>query len=138
MTDVFADTWYFIALLGQDTAAQRRAIDATENRRGRLVTSWWVLVELANFLSTPAARRPAFLATLDRLRADANVTIVPAEQSLLDEALALYAQRPDKNWSLTDCTSFLIMRRLGLAEALTADHHFDQAGFHALLKPDGG
>jgi hypothetical protein len=135
MKDVFADTWYFVALLGQDTVAQRRAIDATANRRDRLITSWWVLVELANFLSTPG-RRPAFLATLDRLRGDPNVTIVPAEQFLLDQAVALYAQRPDKSWSLTDCTSFVIMRQHGLVEALTADHHFDQAGFHALLKPD--
>jgi uncharacterized protein len=46
----------------------------------------------------------------------------------------LYHSRPDKRWSLTDCISFTVMKEEGIAEALTGDHHFEQAGFHALLK----
>ena len=46
----------------------------------------------------------------------------------------LYAQRLDKDWSLTDCISFVVMRERGIAEALTADHHFEQAGFTILLR----
>lgn len=45
----------------------------------------------------------------------------------------LFESRPDKHWSLTDCTSFVIMEEHGMTEALTADHHFQQAGFTALL-----
>jgi uncharacterized protein len=41
--------------------------------------------------------------------------------------------RRDKEWSLTDCISFVVMKERGLTEALTADHHFEQAGFKALL-----
>jgi hypothetical protein len=52
----------------------------------------------------------------------------------MDRGLALYAARPDKEWSLTDCVSFLVMQDHGVTEALTADHHFEQAGFVALLK----
>ena len=50
-------------------------------------------------------------------------------------ALDQYERRPDKDWSLTDCLSFLLMEERGITEALTADHHFEQAGFRALLAP---
>lgn len=45
----------------------------------------------------------------------------------------LYRARPDKEWSLTDCTSFVVMNECGLTDALTGDRHFEQAGFKALL-----
>jgi uncharacterized protein len=48
--------------------------------------------------------------------------------------LDLYRDRPDKAWSLTDCISFVVMADKGIRDALTADHHFEQAGFVALLK----
>lgn len=53
---------------------------------------------------------------------------------LHNRSIKLYASRPDKQWSLTDCISFEVMRREGITEALTGDHHFEQAGFVALLK----
>jgi hypothetical protein len=59
---------------------------------------------------------------------------VPPESNAFDAGVALFAQRPDKHWSLTDCISFIVMRREGLTDALTGDHHFEQAGFNALLK----
>jgi len=52
----------------------------------------------------------------------------------MNEGLALFDSRRDKAWSLTDCISFVIMWRDGLDEALTSDHHFEQAGFRALLR----
>ena len=59
--------------------------------------------------------------------------VIPVSSDLLMRAKALFASRPDKAWSLTDCTSFIIMQEHRLTEALTTDHHFTQAGFHALL-----
>ena len=47
--------------------------------------------------------------------------------------MALFAARPDKEWSLTDSTSFTVMGEQGLTEVLTSDHHFRQAGFVTLL-----
>ena len=56
----------------------------------------------------------------------------PLTEPLLQEALALYRARPDKDWGLTDCVSFVLMQREGLTEALTADIHFRQLGFRKI------
>lgn len=60
--------------------------------------------------------------------------IVPSTQTPFDQGVKLYAKRPDKDWSLTDCISFVVMRDQGITQALTGDHYFEQAGFMALLK----
>jgi predicted nucleic acid-binding protein len=61
------------------------------------------------------------------------IRVVPASRALLEEGISLYSSRPDKDWSLTDCISFVVMRDEGIIQALTGDHHFEQAGFKALL-----
>lgn len=60
--------------------------------------------------------------------------IVPPTQELFVRGIDLYARRPDKERGLTDCISFLVMQEQGITHALTADHHFEQAGFTMLLK----
>lgn len=73
-------------------------------------------------------------ATLMRsLLADPTVRVVPHDALLMNKALSLFEQRPDKEWSLCDCTSFVVMQDLGITHALSTDRHFDQAGFTALL-----
>ncbi len=68
------------------------------------------------------------------MRQDSHTLVTPSSSELLEEGIALYLGRPDKDWSLTDCISFVVMEREGLREALTADRHFIQAGFTALLE----
>jgi predicted nucleic acid-binding protein len=99
-----------------------------------MLTTDWVLTELADGLAESPRGRIEFLATLADLKADAEVTIVPCDRGLMEEGVNLYGQRPDKKWSLTDCISFVTMKRAGVTDALTGDHHFEQAGFVALLK----
>src|SRR2546423_2548087 len=99
----------------------------------RLVTTDWVLLEVADAMAG-VENRKAFLSYLRALRADKDVSIVPAERDDFEAGLQLYARRLDKNWSLTNCISFVVMQEQQLREALTADHHFEQAGFVALLK----
>jgi predicted nucleic acid-binding protein len=70
---------------------------------------------------------------VDGIKASPRITVVPPDSQLLARALRLMAERPDKDWSLTDCSSFVIVQDTGLRDALTADGHFNQAGFHALL-----
>lgn len=65
---------------------------------------------------------------------DVRTAVIAAEQSLMDRGLQLYSARPDKDWSLTDCISYVVMQENGLTEALTGDYHFEQAGFVAVLK----
>lgn len=68
------------------------------------------------------------------MRRSAFFQILPASSELLQRGLALYQARPDKEWQLSDCISFIVMEQEGLTEALTGDRHFEQAGFQALLK----
>jgi hypothetical protein len=131
MTRVFADTSYFIALIAPNDVAHRRAL-AFANQSHRLVTTAFVMTELAAYLSAPA-NRPLFNRLLASVRSNSAIDFVPATQHLFDQAAALYAARPDKSWSLVDCTSFVVMQQQALTDALATDHHFTQAGFSALL-----
>lgn len=64
---------------------------------------------------------------------DPSVKVVPFGQSLTGAAVDLYTKRSDKGWSLTDCSSFVVMKENGIKAALTADRHFEQAGLEAPL-----
>lgn len=90
-------------------------------------------MELANALSAPEHRR-IFVDFLNKSRANPNIVIHEAERELFDEGVELYRKRQDKSWSLTDCISFVVMKREGIKEALTGEGHFEQAGFKALLR----
>jgi hypothetical protein len=93
-----------------------------------------VIAELANAMSQ-VPNRPFFLSLLHDLCTDARVSIVPPGKGLFDRGLELYARRIDKDWSLTDCISFLVMQDHQLQDAATFDHHFAQAGFNILIPP---
>ncbi len=69
-----------------------------------------------------------------RLQSDSEVRIVELTRGLFQRGFDLFKRRPDKDWSVTDCVSFVVMDDLGLREVLGADHHFEQAGFTVLLK----
>ena len=134
MSDVFADTYYFVALVNRKgDEARKRAIEATRQRTGRLITTAWELTELANMLCDPRHRQ-LFLDMLAVLRNDRDSVIIPAEPAVFEQGIELFTDRPDKEWSLTDCISFVVMGTRRIADALTADHHFEQAGFNAVLK----
>lgn len=133
MNTVFADTYYYLAFLSESDAAHGRAMQLSRELVGKTVTTAWVLMEVADALAAPP-QRFLFLALYERLRSNPNVTIVPPNAAMFEQGVELYAQRPDKSWSLTDCISFVVMRERGVTDALTGDHHFEQAGFHALLK----
>ena len=61
---------------------------------------------------------------------------VPFSSESIDFAVRLYEGRGDKTWSLTDCYSFVIIEQHGLTNALTSDHHFEQAGTRAVFRQD--
>ena len=93
----------------------------------------YVLVEVGNAFAKRDFR-PLYTRLLSNLQSDPDAKIVPSTQELFQSGSALFTQRLDKDWSLTDCISFVVMRQHGITEALTGDRHFEQAGFKALLK----
>ena len=79
------------------------------------------------------AYRPAAIKLIDGLRADPEVEIVSLDSRLFEMAYRLFRERPDKEWSLTDCVSFIIMQERHIFQALAADEHFRQVGLIPLL-----
>lgn len=128
MKRVFADTSYFLALLSPRDQYREVATGWAKSVSQRVVTSEYVLLEVGNALST-IPLRSVFIKFLSSLIEDPTVTIVPGSIALFEKAVDLFQIRVDKDWSLTDCTSFVIMTELQIELALTFDRHFEQAGF---------
>jgi uncharacterized protein len=133
MRPIFADTSFLVALLVPRDRYHAEATYWMESIRGRIVTTDWVLVELSNFMSRSKSRRRVAGFVRD-LQVDPRIDVVPASAAAIESGLNFYERHEDKEWSLTDCMSFQVMRREGIQQSLTADHHFEQAGFEILLK----
>jgi predicted nucleic acid-binding protein len=134
-TEVFLDAAYAIALSVPKDSYHQRAVflaDELEASKTRLVTTRAVMLEIGNALSKQRYRHAA-VKLLQSLEADPSVTIVPLSEDLYAQAFHPYRERPDKDWGLTDCISFIAMQGRKITEALTTDEHFQQAGFIALL-----
>jgi predicted nucleic acid-binding protein len=137
-TKVFLDAAYAIALSVPKDSYHERAVllaDELEASKTRLVTTRAVMLEIGNALSKQRYRHAA-VELLRSLEADPNVIIIPLSEDLYAQAFRLYRERPDKDWGLTDCISFIAMQGRRITEALTTDEHFQQAGFRALLLED--
>lgn len=136
--EVFLDASYAIALSSLADEHHDRAAEIAERieaEETRLITTRSVVLEIGNALAGLRYRRAA-IELLDALEYDPAVEIVPLTQQSYERSLRLYRERPDKEWGLTDCLSFVVMEDRGLTDALTADGHFHQAGFRALLRAD--
>ncbi len=134
MTPVFADAYYWFALVNPDDEAHDEACTLSQSLSEPVVTTPWVLTEVGDGLHEPA-NRPTFLRLMAAIAGDSQTTVIPAEQKWFDRGVALFGARLDKKWSLTDCISFAVMQELGLTDALTGDRDFAQAGFRMLMAP---
>jgi predicted nucleic acid-binding protein len=136
MREVFADSFYYIAMLSPRDQHHLDAWAVFLNLRSsaRIVTSRWVLIEVADALASPATRRRTHRFLRD-IANDPKTAVISDMDPWYERGVALYGSRLDKNWSLTDCISFEIMSERRIDEALTGDQHFLQAGFRPLLRP---
>ena len=135
MKAVFADTFYRIALTNPRDGFHDRVLEFSRSLRPQfIVTTDEVLTELLTFSAAdPQLRLEASLVVNDVL-ADENVRVIPQTRRSSLAGFALYQSRPDKGYSLTDCSSMETMRREGLTDVLTNDKHFEQEGFRALFR----
>jgi predicted nucleic acid-binding protein len=131
----FADTAFWIALSRSRDQYHRdaRAWQDYLLRSGAfVVTTEAVCWEWLNAMSDSATRRIAAHG-YERIRHDPRIEVVPQSAELSAGAVRLFTDRSDKDWSLTDCLSFIVMGRRNIREALAADRHFEQAGLRAVL-----
>ncbi len=135
MNELFLDTAYAIALSVSTDVHHEQAVQLAEQleaRRTKLITTPSVLMEIGNALARQRYREAA-VQLLEALQQDPQVECVPQTDELYRQAFELFRSRPDKEWGMTDCVSFVVMTQRGLSAALTTDEHFEQAGFQALL-----
>lgn len=136
MSRMFLDTSFVIALSIEDdeyhTVAKLWAEYILQNRC-MIITHQGILLEIGDALSKPQWRTKA-ADILNFLRQDRTVEIISMTQELIDSAFQLFVSRSDKSWGMTDCLSFVVMQQMNLKSALTADQHFTQSGFRALLR----
>ncbi|MFL6228988.1 MAG: type II toxin-antitoxin system VapC family toxin [Pyrinomonadaceae bacterium] len=132
---LFLDTAYIYALFNSRDQWHAKAVEWQKKLDADsrpLLTTGFVLVEVADGLAALKFRQAA-ATIIHSLRENPLVNVIPVSPTLFAQALSLYEQRPDKDWGLTDCASFVAMSENNITEALTADDHFRQAGYTALL-----
>ena len=135
MPEVFVDTVAWLALLNTRDSLHHGANAIFADLRSQkclLVTTEFVLLEVGNALSSPQFRVKTAI-FLKGLSEASDVEIIVSSRELFSQGLELYQNRFDKEWSLVDCASFVVMNQNSITEAFTQDHHFEQAGFNILL-----
>jgi predicted nucleic acid-binding protein len=135
VTAVFADTFYWIALINpvdRHAQAAQRFDDLLSS--GNIYTTEEVLAEVLTFFAEDSWLRSRAVETIREFLSDPAVHIIPQSHESFLSGFELYAARPDKEYSFVDCISMQAMRREGITEALTNDMHFEQEGFRALFR----
>lgn len=135
MSEIFADTFYWIALANptDESHYAARAFDLT-NPETALVTTDEVLVEFLNYFADAGERkRDIVVGMFDQAMRHPGVEVLPQTRQSLLLGLDLYKARNDKSYSLTDCVSMVAMRERNITDVLTHDRHFAQEGFTILL-----
>jgi hypothetical protein len=132
---VFLDTNGWFALLNEDDSLHDVATqswrDVGRLRRPVVLTDW-IIGETGNGLARTSARQ-RFVESAIQMIEDSRVRVIPVTATLVERALLLYSDRPDKAWGLVDCASFIVMQDEDITDAFTTDRHFEQAGFNCLL-----
>ena len=127
----FADAWFWIGLVHKPDQHHRAATAIYKKIGGsQIVTSEMVLTEVLNVFRKFGPRwRTICCNYVDLLRTRSEIVVVAQTSNYFQRGLVKYRQHHDKEWSLVDCTSFLIMEERGIQSVLTGDRHFAQAGY---------
>ena len=135
---IFVDTSGLMPYLVPVLPEHKAVVEIVQRhmRAGRIfVTTNYVLTELVALLSARSRfSRPQILRGVDSVQHSPRFEIVHITPELHAQAFQLLQARPDKNWSWVDAASFVVMQQNQLTQALTTDHHFEQAGFEVMIK----
>jgi uncharacterized protein len=138
MLELFVDTSGWANLIDISQPFHPLVAQIYQNARSqhrKIITTSYVITELVALLSSPLRiPRPKAIAFIQSLKNSPSVEVVYISKEIDASAWALLTQRQDKEWSLVDCSSFIIMQQRKITEALTGDRHFEQAGFIRLFK----
>ena len=137
MKKIFVDTSGWANFFDTDEPFHRQTRVIYENARNTgtwLVTTNYVIAELVSLLTSPfRISRPRIIEYIEGIK-QSSVKVIHIDEDLDTRTWNLLSQRDDKEWSLVDCSSFIVMQDYDITDALTNDHHFEQAGFVRLLK----
>lgn len=138
MPSLFVDTsgWGNLVDVSQPFHSLAATIYRLARQRNHdIITTNYVVAELVALLTSPLRLpRPQVIALIQSLKTSPYIDILHIDSQIDDQAWQLLISREDKDWSLVDCSSFIVMQQQNITEALTNDHHFEQAGFVRLLK----
>lgn len=136
MKVVFADTVYWVAILNPKDQFHISAIEASKTIGSSLIyTTDSVLTEVLNeFSSKGDYWRKKVSEAVKRIMQNPNVKVIPQTREIFAKGLDLYNSRPDKEYSLVDCISMVLMKENQMTEILTDDKHFQQEGYVLLMK----
>ena len=133
--EIFLDTSFVVAIINNDDQFHKAALDLEKNLK-TYVTIWIteaILIEIGNTFSK--SNKSQVSDFIQYCYESPQIHVENTDEGLLRQALDLF-KYTDKDWSLTDCISFVVMKREGIDIAYSSDHHFEQAGFHYILKSD--
>jgi len=131
MNAVFIDTGYLLAL---EIINDQHHQAATRHWQGivaalpRLVTTSYVFDEVVTLFNSRGQHAKAVQVGNNLLRS-LSVQFIHVDTALFYEGWTYFQRHQDKDYSLTDCISFLVMQKLGIRTAFAFDQHFVQAGF---------
>lgn len=135
---LFVDTSGWMAFFFADetyhTLAEREMQDATSQTGITIYTTDHVIAEFVGLMIGHRVPRQRIFQVVEEILLPPGVLKLYTDASLFLDAWTFLRNRPDKDWSLADAISILQMQRLGITEALTNDHHFEQAGLIRLLR----
>ncbi len=138
MNKIFADTSGWGHLIDSSQKYHELAANIYRNLRHKeckFVTTNYIITELAALMISPLRLRHLVIVEfINSMRFSPYIEIIHIDPALDEQAWQLFSKRSDKEWSLIDCSSFVVMEKFRITESFTTDHHFEQAGFIRLLK----
>jgi predicted nucleic acid-binding protein len=132
----FLDTSYLLALelvRDQNHEQAERHWQRVPEASIQLVTTSLILTEVAAFLNSRGFHEKA-VEVGNNLLQGISVQFIHIDEALLLEGWSYFQRHNDKDYSLVDCVSFVLMRTMNIATAFTFDRHFVQAGF--IVEPE--